>query len=100
LLIGRRHNRQKKAAHRPEKVAQIEPVNPQSTAERLAAQHGVSPATVELLPLLEEQARERQAEAVANRHAKARGVDVEISPPLDAGKARDKAAAMVGTNAR
>lgn len=46
LLLGRRYNRVKKAQHRPEKRDQIDPVTPQRTAERLATEHSVSPATV------------------------------------------------------
>jgi hypothetical protein len=46
LLFGRRYNRAKKATHRPEKGAQIEPLILMKTAERLAEQHGVSRETV------------------------------------------------------
>jgi N6-adenosine-specific RNA methylase IME4 len=46
LLRGRRYNRMKKAAHRPEKGDQNDPVNPQKTADILSKQHGVSPATI------------------------------------------------------
>jgi hypothetical protein len=44
---GRRYNRTKKAAHRPEKqLDQNDPVNPISTAAKLAVEHGASEATV------------------------------------------------------
>ena len=46
LLRGRRYNRAKKAPHRPEKGDQNDPLNPQKTADRLAKEHGVSPATI------------------------------------------------------
>jgi hypothetical protein len=46
-LLGRRYNRTKKAAHRPEKeLAQNDLVNPLNTAAKLAVEHGVSEATV------------------------------------------------------
>jgi phage N-6-adenine-methyltransferase len=47
LLRGRRYNRLKKAAHRPEKVPQSEGVFSGETAERLADEYGVSRATIE-----------------------------------------------------
>ena len=47
LLRGRRYNRLKKQAHRPEKRPQSEDVIPQRTAERLAGEYGVSRATIE-----------------------------------------------------
>ncbi|MBX5462983.1 MAG: hypothetical protein IRZ28_18080 [Steroidobacteraceae bacterium] len=53
---------------------------------------------LELLPHLEARARERQSQAVANRHAEERGVVQEKIPEL--GQARDHAARMVGTNPR
>jgi len=37
---------QKKAPHRPEKRGQNDPVIPERTADKLAAEYGVSPATV------------------------------------------------------
>lgn len=46
LLLGRRYNRTKKAAHRPAKGGQNEPLIPQKTAQKLATEYGVSPATV------------------------------------------------------
>ena len=46
LLRGRRYNRLKKAAHRPEKRDQIDPVIPVRTSERLAKEHGVSAPTI------------------------------------------------------
>ena len=46
LALGRRYNRTKKAAHRPKEVDQIDPVNYQSTAAKLAAEHSVSEATI------------------------------------------------------
>ena len=46
-LRGKLHNSQKKAPHRPEEERDhSEPVMPERTAERLAAQHNVSPATI------------------------------------------------------
>jgi hypothetical protein len=54
LLLGRRYNRVKKAQHRPEKRDQIDPVTPQRTAERLATEHSVSPATVKRADKLRE----------------------------------------------
>jgi len=51
-LLGRRYKRQKKAAHRPAKVDQIDPVSgdqidtPKSTAAKLAKEHGTSEPTV------------------------------------------------------
>lgn len=79
LILGRRYNRQKKAEGRPEKLDQNEPVNPQSTAERLAAEHHVSPATVKRAA--------KFAEAVDAEPAKAsavmRGEKVEIPKKKD-----------------
>jgi N6-adenosine-specific RNA methylase IME4 len=46
LALGRRYNRTKKAAHRPKELDQIDPVNPISTAAKLAKEHSVSEATV------------------------------------------------------
>jgi len=45
LLLGRRYNRAKKAAHRPDNVEKITAL-PERTAERLAKDHGVSEKTV------------------------------------------------------
>lgn len=46
VLRGRIYNRRKKAQHRPEKRDQNDPVNPQRTAEIVARETGVSPATI------------------------------------------------------
>jgi N6-adenosine-specific RNA methylase IME4 len=46
VLRGRIYNRRKKAAHRPEKGDQNDPVIPQRTAEVIAKETGVSPATI------------------------------------------------------
>ena len=46
LLLGRRYNRTKKAAHRPAKRDQNDPVIPERTADKLATEHGVSAPTV------------------------------------------------------
>jgi ParB-like chromosome segregation protein Spo0J len=46
LLRGKLYNAAKKEQHRPEKRGQNEPVTPMRTAETVAAQTGVSPATV------------------------------------------------------
>ncbi len=45
LLLGRRYNRAKKAAHRPDNVEKVTAL-PERTAERLAKDHGVSEKTV------------------------------------------------------
>jgi len=49
--------------------------------------------SLNVLPYLEEKAKERQAWTPTN-------TNVEISPPSEQGKAREQAAAMTGTNAR
>lgn len=46
LLRGRIYNRSKKAEGRPKKLGQNDPVCTGETAEKVAAKHGVSPATV------------------------------------------------------
>lgn len=56
--------------------------------------------SLDILPHLEEQARERQSRAVVNRHAEDRGLVPERIPELDKSDARDQAAAMVGVNPR
>ena len=50
FLVGRRYNRVKKAngERGPQKLDQIDPA---STADRLAAQHGVSPAMPGAVPI-------------------------------------------------
>lgn len=45
LLLGRRYNRAKKAAHRPDNVEKVTAL-PQRTSERLAKEHGVTEKTV------------------------------------------------------
>lgn len=45
LLLGRRYNRAKKAAHRPDKVEKVTAL-PERTSERLAKEHGVTEKTV------------------------------------------------------
>jgi ParB-like chromosome segregation protein Spo0J len=45
LLLGRRYNRAKKAAHRPENVEKVTTL-PERTSERLAKEHGVTEKTV------------------------------------------------------
>ena len=46
VLRGNIYNRRKKAQHRPEKRDQNDPVNPKRTAEIVAAETGVSAATI------------------------------------------------------
>lgn len=45
LLLGRRYNRAKKAAHRPDNVEKVTTL-PERTSERLAKEHGVTEKTV------------------------------------------------------
>lgn len=45
LLLGRRYNRAKKAAHRPDNVEKVTAL-PERTSERLAKEHGVDEKTV------------------------------------------------------
>lgn len=53
---------------------------------------------VDMLPLLEEEAKERQKQAVTNRHAEQRGIVTEKIPQLEKGESRVQAAKLVGTN--
>lgn len=82
LLRGRRYNRVKKAAHRPEKGDQNEPLIPEKTAERLGKQHGVSPATI------------KRDGAFAKAVEKVKKVDPAIEKKVTSGKAPPKSAVV------
>jgi hypothetical protein len=81
LLLGRRYNRAKKAAHRPSN-AEKSTALPERTAEKIAKEHGVTEKTV------------RNAGKVAEAIDKLKAVDPAIESKMVRGKAPARAAVV------
>ena len=81
LLLGRRYNRAKRAAHRPDKSVNVTELSG-VTAERLAKEHGVTEKTV------------RNAGKFAESVEKAKEIDPTIEAKVSAGKGPARAAVV------